>query len=248
MPVDYSVIIPAYNESAWLPSTLDAVHQAMSALPLSGEVIVVDNNSSDDTAALARAAGASVVFEPVNQISRARNAGARQAGGRFLVFIDADTHIPPALLVRAVENLHSGQCVGGGAKVSFDRPLNLAARTGLALWNRLSDLRGLAAGCFVYCRADAYHAVGGFSEEVYASEEIWFSRALRRWGRKHRQEFCVINEPTAHSSGRKLVWFSFWQQAGLLLLMVLFPFFVRYKRLCGFWYSRPGQNKTSQRS
>jgi hypothetical protein len=97
----------------------------------------------------------------------------------------------------------------------------------------------LAAGCFVYVRADAFVAVGGFSEEVYASEEIWLSRRLRRWGKARSEKFCIIGEYAAISSGRKLEWFGAWQQAGLLIMVLLFPFFVRFKKLCGFWYKRP---------
>ncbi len=239
MAVDYSLIIPAYNEERWLPATLAALQQAMSALPWQGELIVVDNNSTDATATLARQHGAQVVFEPYNQISRARNAGARMAQGRYLVFVDADTHIPPELLAGALHNLETGQCCGGGATVQFDTALSAAGRLGLAAWNTLSSRLKLAAGCFVYCRREAFDAVGGFSEAVYASEEIWLSRRLRRWGRQRGQAFCIISAYPAHSSGRKMDWFSSWQQAGLLLLMILFPFFVRFKRLCGFWYNRP---------
>lgn len=241
MAVDYSVIIPAYNEEKWLPATLVSLQDAMHSSPLTGELIVVDNNSSDNTAALAHEAGAIVVFEPVNHISRARNAGARIAKGRYLVFVDADTHIPPGLLVEALDNLQSERCVGGGARVSFDVELNGAARAGLVLWNAISSRLSLAAGCFVYTHREAYEASGGFSEAVYASEEIWFSRQLRRWGKKRGKRFCIISEPTAHSSGRKMVWFSLWQQTGLILLMLIFPFFVRFKSLCGFWYKRPSK-------
>ncbi len=242
MAVDYSIVIPAYNEALWLPSTLDSIRQAMEAGTLVGEIIVVDNNSTDGTAAIARQAGATVVFEPLNQISRARNAGAGKAQGRYFVFVDADTLVSPQLLARALDNLEHGGCAGGGAQVSFDVPLNTAARAGLALWNRISVWRRLAAGCFVYCTREAYLAAGGFSEAVYASEEIWFSRRIRRWGRKRGLAFCIIREPQAVSSGRKLNWFSTWQQAVLLLLMLFFPFFVRFKRLCGFWYTRPEEN------
>jgi len=80
--IDYSVIVPAFNEEAFLGHTLDALRQAMATVSLHGEVIVTDNNSTDTTAEIAAASGAKVVFEPVNQISRARNAGARQAAGR----------------------------------------------------------------------------------------------------------------------------------------------------------------------
>lgn len=239
MPPDYSIIIPAYNEERWLPSTLSALQRAMKDVPLQGELIVVDNNSTDATASVARERGASVVFESFNQISRARNAGAAAAQGHYLVFVDADTIIPPQLLGKALENLDSGNCCGGGSSVAFDRSLNAGGQAGLAVWNRLSASLKLAAGCFVYCRRDAFDEVGGFSEAVYASEEIWLSRRLGRWGRRHGQGYCIITSFQAQSSGRKLEWFSTWQQVGLLLMMLLFPFFVRFKPLCGFWYNRP---------
>ncbi len=239
MSVDYSVIVPAYNEERWLPATLRALQRAMHEIPLQGELIVVDNNSTDTTAELAREHGARVVFEGYNQISRARNAGAIVAEGQYLVFVDADTYISPPLLAMALQNLESGTCCGGGSTVAFDIPMNAGGRVALAAWNRISAGLKLAAGCFVYCRRDAFDEVGGFSEAVYASEEIWLSRQLKRWGRKHEKSYCIIIAYPVRSSGRKLEWFSMWQQVGLFLLMLLFPFFVRFKRLCGFWYNRP---------
>ena len=62
------------------------------------EVIVVDNNSTDDTAAIAEAMGATVVGEPVQGIGRARNRGASVAQGDVLVFVDADVAVPVTLL------------------------------------------------------------------------------------------------------------------------------------------------------
>src|SRR5947209_5963027 len=70
-----SVILPAFNEEKLLPGCLASVAAALracSAPDWSAEVIVCDNNSTDRTAEVARAGGAAVVFEPINQISRAR--------------------------------------------------------------------------------------------------------------------------------------------------------------------------------
>ena len=100
----YSLIIPAYNEEEWLARSLPAVRAAMTAVNVPGEVIVVDNNSTDRTAAVAREQGAEVVHEPVNQISRARNTGARCSRGRYLMFLDADTLLPPGTLRAALAN------------------------------------------------------------------------------------------------------------------------------------------------
>jgi len=82
---DYSIIIPAYNEAQQLPLTLPAIREAMSALDARGELIVVDNNSTDATAQVAERHGAAVVFEPINMISKARNAGAKAAKSSVLI-------------------------------------------------------------------------------------------------------------------------------------------------------------------
>jgi glycosyltransferase involved in cell wall biosynthesis len=238
MSVDYSIIVPAYNEEKWLPHTLKALQQAMAKSSLRGEIIVVDNNSTDATATLAVQAGAQVVFEPINQISRARNAGARVAQGNYFIFVDADTLISSELLQQALDNLDAS-CCGGGVRVEFDHVDRLVVRAGLAFWNGISRRLRWAAGCFFYTRREGFEAIGGFSEQVYASEEIWFSRALRRWGKKQCLEFCIIEKYAAVSSGRKLQWFSTWQQLGLLLMCLFLPFFVRFKKLCSFWYTRP---------
>jgi glycosyltransferase involved in cell wall biosynthesis len=123
MTIIYSVIIPAFNEEIWLPRTLAALQSAMDAIPLEGEVIVVNNNSTDRTPQIARKYNAHVAFEPVNQISRARNTGARAAKGRFFIFLDADTLVSPALLQAALDYLSSGECGGGGSLVDYDKPL-----------------------------------------------------------------------------------------------------------------------------
>ena len=79
-----SVVIPAFNEEKLLPASLAAIRAAAAAFEFRGwtwECVVCDNNSTDGTAACARAAGATVVFEPVNQIGRARDACVRAGGG-----------------------------------------------------------------------------------------------------------------------------------------------------------------------
>src|SRR2546428_7859476 len=92
----------------------------MEAVPARGELVVCDNNSTDRTAQIARAAGARVVSEPLNQISRARNTGAREAQGRFLIFVDADTHLAPEPLHEALARLGFGTVCGGVATLVMD--------------------------------------------------------------------------------------------------------------------------------
>ncbi len=237
---DYSIVVPAYNEERFLGPTLASLRAAMDAVPSHGEIVVCDNNSTDGTAELARAAGARVAHEPVNQISRARNTGARAARGRHLVFVDADTQVPQALLVAALSRLQSGRACGGGALVRFDGAapaglISAAAR----FWNRLAPRLRLAAGSFLFVSREAFEAVGGFSEQVYASEEIWLSRAVSRWGRARGLEFVILDGPPAVTSNRKAEWFSPGAVVLSILLVVLFPLAVRSRRLCWLWYRRP---------
>lgn len=238
MNIDYSIIIPAYNEEALLEHTISHLREAMESVPLKGEIIVTDNNSTDRTPEIARNAGAKVIFEPINQISRARNAGTKIAKGRYFIFVDADTIVPPKLLQNALSNLESDKICGGGATVtSHDVPL--VVKGVLNYWNFISRTLNLAAGCFVYCRRDDFDEAGGFSDKVYATEEIWFSIALKRKAKKHKRKFRIINKPKAITSGRKLVWFSYSYQSLLLLIIFIFPFVTRFKWICGYWYKRP---------
>ena len=102
-----SVVIPAYNEKHYLAATWDAIQAAAAALRFPSdipvEIILVDNNSRNATAAIGQSEGARVVHESAQGISRARNTGVRHAIGDLLVFIDADVIVPPATL----EAIHS---------------------------------------------------------------------------------------------------------------------------------------------
>jgi len=235
----YSIIIPAYNEEKWLPRTLSAMEKAMKTMVVPGEIIVVDNNSSDQTSRIAAQYNARVVFEPVNQISRARNTGAQVARGRFFIFLDADTFLSPTLLHTALNNLSSGVCCGGGCMVEMDTSMGHFNNKILDMWNWISLTFGFAAGCFIYCLKEGFEAAGGFSEKVYASEEIWFSRRLQAWGKRHGMDFRIITSPPITTSSRKLNWFSPVQLVLTALVLTMFPFLLRFRSFCSHWYYRP---------
>ena len=236
MLLRYSIIVPAFNEEAWLAKSLPAIHQAMSSVDQPGELIVVDNNSTDATTEVARRHGAKVVFEPINQISRARNAGARSAQGDYLVFVDADTLITADLLKAALANLESGTCCGGGTLVRFDDSCPWHAHKLAGFWNLISSTFGWAAGSFVYCLRGAFEAIDGFSEKVYASEEIWLSRDLKRWGGERKLLFRIITDHYVTTSARKFG-HPIRNTLGFLTFL-LFPPAIYFRRLCFPWYRR----------
>ncbi len=233
----YSVIIPAYNEAAWLPKSLATLKAAMATIALKGEIIVADNNSTDNTAQVAEAHGAKVAFEGKNQISRARNAGAALATGHYLIFLDADSLISPQLLKTALDKLEDGRCCGGGTLIRFDRQTGVFSKLILMFWTGVSRRFQLAAGSFVYCLREAFEDIGGFSKYLYAGEEIRFSRDLKRWGKKKRMSFCVITEYPITTSARKL------DHPERVILMtalcLFFPFLIFFRSLCWYWYKRP---------
>lgn len=86
-----SFVIPAHNEAAWIVRTFGAIRSAVESVEEPYEMIVVDDASTDETARLARDAGASVVQVSHRQIAATRNSGARMAQGDVLFFVDADT-------------------------------------------------------------------------------------------------------------------------------------------------------------
>jgi glycosyltransferase involved in cell wall biosynthesis len=205
------------------------------------EIIVVDNNSSDSTASIAKAKGAVVVHEPIRQIAKARNTGANHAHGDFLFFVDADTILRPEHTRQAVNALLSEDVFGGGALVKFDNHKNKFF-LGIFipfLWNWLSKTFRLAAGSFIFCRKEDFISSGGFPETMYAGEELVFVRNLKRLKRKSRQKFLIITDPPVITSSRKLDWHGNWQMAFYLLMLFVFPFAVRFRKLCWFWYKRP---------
>lgn len=238
MASGFSIVIPAYNEEKRLPDTLESVFRATNAARRESEVIVVDNNSTDATAAIAKAYGAKVVFEPVNQIARARNAGGVMASHEFIIFIDADALMTDGLLAETLRRLDAG-AAGGGSLVAFDQPLPCLCQFFLWLWNALAPIVGVAAGTYVFVRRDAFLATGGFSEKVFAGEEIHFSKALRKWAKANGRTFEIISSPRPVTSARKMNWYSQYRVMGAIFLFAIFPFLTRFKSCCGLWYKRP---------
>lgn len=97
-PPRFSLVIPAYNEEDYLTDCLASL--AQQDFPGSVEIIVVDNNSSDMTSSIARAAGATVIFEPRQGVCAARQTGTAVATGEIIVSTDADTRFRPDWLSR----------------------------------------------------------------------------------------------------------------------------------------------------
>jgi glycosyltransferase involved in cell wall biosynthesis len=201
-----SIIVPAFNEEKLIAETLRRIQAAAVAFSEAGfesELIVCDNNSNDRTAELAQAAGAQVVFEPINQIARARNKGAEAATGDWLLFIDADSHPSPGLYADVAAAIRTGRCLAGGSTVRLDDS-RLRARVVAHAWNAISRCGKWLAGSFIFCEAAAFRQIGGFNLKFFVSEELDLTRRLKKLAAQSRKRIVVLHRHPLTTSARKL--------------------------------------------
>jgi glycosyltransferase involved in cell wall biosynthesis len=233
-----SIVIPAYNEAACLSETLANLDRARALLDSNDntqtEIIVVDNDSVDATAEVARACGATVAFEKQHNVAKVRNSGARVAHGDVLVFVDADTVVPVQLLARIAETMSNATCLGGAVDTDY-RPQKIAVRVYLKGWRILGKLLGMAQGATQFCRRDSFMALKGYDETSFMGEDVDFYWRLRRFATRQNARVVFIEDLKVVPSTRR---FDQWQLWRILLwtnpLVVLI--FRRRKSCWEGWY------------
>ena len=237
--MNLTIIVPAFDEEAYIGPTLDSIQVAVKRLQArSGvdvETIVVDNDSTDRTAVAARAKGVTVVHEPVQGIARARNTGARHAHRDVLVFFDADVNMPDTLLDAIYEAMSDPACVGGGVDVDY-RPKRLSMRFYLRAWRRLGRLSGMAQGATQFCRQSVFEQVGGYDEKVWIGEDVDFYWSLKRHSKRTDGVVRFIRNPRVQPSSRRFDKWPVWK-----ILVWTNPLFIslfrRRKRFWAGWHS-----------
>ncbi len=237
-PVKFSIVVPAFNEERLLGASLAQIKSAAGAFAGRGwdfELIVCDNNSTDRSAEIARAAGATVVFEPVNQIARARNCGAAAATGDWLVFVDADSHPSPELFADVLEQIESGRCLAGGATVRLDEK-HLAAGFITWIWNCASRIGSLLAGSFIFCETAAFRRLGGFDNEMFAAEELELSRRLKRLARETNRKIVILHRHPLVTSARKMRLYTVWDHLKMLGRVLFNRRALKSREACTLWY------------
>lgn len=192
-----SVVIPALNEAARLPRTLERV-----AAEPPGEIIVVDGGSHDDTIRVAEAYGAKVATCTASR-ARQLNAGAALAQGEILLFLHADTLLPGRYCREVLSALRLPQVAGGAFRFAVAEPF--AGRWLLeASTNLRSRLWRMPYGDqAVFVRRWVFDEINGFPE-LPIMEDYEFVRRLRRFGELKLLDSAVL------TSGRR------WQRLGFL--------------------------------
>jgi rSAM/selenodomain-associated transferase 2/rSAM/selenodomain-associated transferase 1 len=200
-----SVIIPALNESRVIGETL-TVLQDRGGDQLA-EIIVVDAFSLDGTAAIARQYGATVYSAALGRAYQ-MNEGAGQATGDILLFLHADTQVPPNFITHIQETLAKPGVVAGAFRLGI-----AGKRWGLRLveWgtNLRSQLLQLPYGDQgFFLRRSTFNAIGGFAD-LPIMEDFEILRRLRRRG------FIALAPAAVTTSGRR------WQQRGICYTTLL---------------------------
>jgi len=205
-----SVVIPALNEEASLAA---AIRSCRAAGPC--EVVVADGGSTDRTAAIAgELADRTVVSARGRAVQM--NAGAAAALGEILLFLHADTLLPPDGIARVREAMADPALVGGAFRIRLCASPAASPRTraALAVIGRAIGLRARLTRSYtgdqaMFVRAERFRAAGGYPE-IPLMEDVEWSKRMARDGRTVLLPACV------RSSGRR--WES-WGPARTVLLM-----------------------------
>ncbi len=187
-----SIVIPTLNEAAELPETL----RRLRLVPEVKEVIIADGGSGDDTVKLAEAAGCVVVSSAPGR-GRQLRAGAERATGEVILFLHADTWVPPdageALLACLAQ---PGVAAGGFYKTFRDPPNWLVRGSKFKCWWRLLVARRVMADQGVFLRRETLARIGGVPD-VPLMEEFELCQRLRPLGR------IALADATVVTSARK---------------------------------------------
>ena len=199
-----SIIVPVLDEAHGIAAALEALQPLRAR---GHEVIVVDGGSADGTAALAAPLADRVIAAPRGRASQ-MNQGAAAAVGEVLLFLHADTRLPPAADRLVQEALGGGRCCWGRFDVRIEGRSPLLAVVGYCM-NLRSRLSGIATGDqAIFATRAAFGRVGGFPE-IALMEDIAFSKRAKRLS----APACL--RAAATTSGRH------WDRHGVLRTVVL---------------------------
>ncbi|TVM35251.1 glycosyltransferase family 2 protein [Oceanidesulfovibrio marinus] len=119
--MDISIVMPAHNEAESITAVLERIQRTMDAIGRSYEIVLVDDGSTDETAALAEQSGARVVSNPMNMGNGAAvKAGLRNAQGEIIVLLDADGQHPPERIPDLLAALERADMVVGARSKDSD--------------------------------------------------------------------------------------------------------------------------------
>ena len=208
-PETVSAILPALNEEESLPAAIRSAREAGA-----DEVIVADGGSVDRTVATARALADIVIVHPAGRAVQ-MNAGARASSGQILLFLHADTLLPPGSVDAVRAAVRQGGISGGAfsVRLALSPSASPYCRAILRLTGRMIGVRSRIFRAYtgdqaIFVRRDIFDAIGGYPE-IPLMEDVEFSRRLARLGQTR-----LLSERVT-TSGRR------WEAAGPVQTILL---------------------------
>lgn len=179
MPKILSIIIPAYNEQQLISDCLDSVLNQTTD-PALYEIVVIDNNSTDQTATIAQNKGVRVEREQKKGYVHAIRKGVEVSEGKFLAFIDADCRAPVSWVSKILRNFEGKpDIVAVGGKLDyFD--INPIFSQAVKLFLFFADA---LPGNNMAIKREALERIGGIDPNVNMSVDYWITLKLRQVGR-----------------------------------------------------------------
>jgi len=235
-PPSISIIIPVVDEADGICSAIAGTQADPSVM----ERIVVDGGSSDGSVEKAKSCGARVIRSAPWR-SRQMNAGAEAAAGDILLFLHADTRLPPGFECHVREILGRPDTVAGAFRLAIDGGFQ-----GLRVIERLANFRSVRMGMpygdqAIFIRADRFHRAGGFPE-IPIMEDFEFMRQLRREGR------IGIAPVSAVTSARRYRDHGFWRTTWINQLMIIAYLLGVSPRRLTRWYRSGLRRKSCQQA
>jgi glycosyltransferase involved in cell wall biosynthesis len=226
-----SVIIPAYNEELALPKTLERISQALAISAYPSEIIVVDNDSQDETKQVAASFGAKVFLEKEHNISRVRNTGAENSTGDVLIFIDADTLVPDTLFQKITAVMDDEKCFGGAVAVEYENFARKWMRFYLLGWAFWGKFFNMAQGAAQFCRKSVFEKLEGYDQTIFMGEDVEFYWRLSKYAKRNQGYLYFVEHPKVVTSARRFDKMSLWKT-----FLLTHPIFIRLTwRKKSFW-------------
>jgi glycosyltransferase involved in cell wall biosynthesis len=198
-----SVIIPCLNEADYITDILDCLgRQSFRAF----EVVVVDSQSTDATAAIVRAYAATFPLQVVSSprgVANARNAGAVAAQGEWLYFLDADVTFGPHLLENSLDEVERRELSVASPMFQTDSSEHLhkvGSWVSLRYCRLLSRTRYPMAGGFgILAKRSVHHKIGAFDPKLKLGEDHYYVYQAVQVG----ESFGYLNSATIVVSMRR---------------------------------------------
>ncbi|MBT3538599.1 glycosyltransferase family 2 protein [Candidatus Parcubacteria bacterium] len=185
----FSIVVPAYNEEKFIVPCVESLKNLRSNFDI--EIIVADNNSTDNTVNIVRELGVVLVQEKRQGVGAARRAGTSIAKGEFIVHVDADTRLPEGYLEKVYNRFQSNKklvCIGGQF-IFYDAPVWKRVLRFFNHWSlwlfavSVSFGKVGPMGNNMTFKKDLYDQTDGFDKRLRYGEDMDLCRKLSVFGK-----------------------------------------------------------------